>query len=82
MNTQPKGKTTREWLIGILLKWLNHTDQTLDDEVLAQAYALDQDILQDELHHIDQRYQIDCKIAKKQHMLAWLDREPKPFKTL
>ena len=79
---QPQGKTTRQWIIGILLKWLNHTDETLDDEVLAQTVALDQDILQDELHAIEQQFQIDCKKAKKAHMLAWLDREPKLFKTL
>lgn len=77
-----EGKTTRQWIIHILLKMLKHTDDSLESEIMAQAVDLDQDILQDELHLIDQQFQIDCKIAKKQHMIAWLDRDPKPFKTL
>jgi hypothetical protein len=51
---------------------------SLEDEVLQDAKDLEEQILHDELKHIDQRYRIEAHRAKKHHLIEWLQRQDRP----
>lgn len=45
---------------------------SLQDEALQDAMDLEEQILHDELLHIDQYFKIEAHRAKKKHLIEWL----------